>query len=102
MPYLELPGASLWYEDTGGDGTPVVLLHAFTGNTESWVHQLPAFTAAGYRCLTYDRRGWGRSRAAPLEEQTTYPTDDLHTPRGAPRSWPVPPREHRRRRLRGA
>ena len=79
MPYLELPGASLWYEDTGGDGTPVVLLHAFTGNTESWVHQLPAFTAAGYRCLTYDRRGWGRSRAAPPEEQTTYPTDDLHT-----------------------
>ena len=78
MPSLELPDASLWYEDTGGDGTPVVLLHAFTGNTESWVHQLPTFAAAGYRCVTYDRRGWGRTRSEPPEEQTTYPTDDLH------------------------
>ena len=78
MPYLELRSVSLWYEDTGGDNTPVVFLHAYTGNTEGWVHQLPAFTDAGYRSVTYDRRGWGQSRNALAQEQTSYATDDLH------------------------
>ena len=78
MPHVEVPDASLWYEDAGGDNPPVIFLHAFTGNTQGWVYQLPAFTDAGYRCITYDRRGWGQSRDASAEEQTTYPTDDLH------------------------
>ena len=78
MPYLDLPDASLWYEDTGGDGAAVVFLHAFTGNTEAWERQTPAFTDAGYRCITYDRRGWGRSRDSSTDEQTGYPVDDLH------------------------
>ena len=55
MPHLNLPGVNLWYEDTGGAGTPVIFLHAASGTCESWVHQLPAFTTAGYRCITYDR-----------------------------------------------
>ena len=61
MPYLSIPGVDLWYEDAGGSGTPVVLLHAASGTTECWVNQLPTFTAAGYRCISYDRRTWGRS-----------------------------------------
>lgn len=61
--YLELPGARLLYRDSGGDGVPVVFLHAHTGNTHSWVHQIAAFTAAGYRVVTYDRRGYGGSIA---------------------------------------
>ncbi|MCY4582051.1 MAG: alpha/beta hydrolase, partial [Chloroflexi bacterium] len=78
MPYLDLRDANLWYEDAGGDGAPVVLLHAFTGNTEAWEYQVPAFADAGYRCIRYDRRGWGRSRDSSTEELATYPTDDLH------------------------
>jgi pimeloyl-ACP methyl ester carboxylesterase len=78
MPYVELPGVHLWYHDTGGDGAPVVFMHAASGTGESWEPQLPAFTAAGYRCLTYDRRGWGRSRPAPTGEQPGYVGDDLH------------------------
>ena len=62
MPFLTLPGVDLWYEDTGGPGTPVIFLHAASGTSESWVHQLPAFTAAGYRCITYDRRTWDTPR----------------------------------------
>jgi pimeloyl-ACP methyl ester carboxylesterase len=53
-------------------------LHAFTGNADSWEHQIPAFTAAGYRCITYDRRGWGRSETDPAGPQPGYATDDLH------------------------
>jgi pimeloyl-ACP methyl ester carboxylesterase len=78
MPYTELPGVHLWYEDSGGNGVPVVMMHAASGTCESWVYQLPAFTAAGYRCIAYDRRGWGRSRTDPTGEQPGYMSDDLH------------------------
>lgn len=78
MPYIELPGVNLWYEDTGGHGTAVIFLHAASGTSESWVYQLPEFTGAGYRCITYDRRGWGRSRPAETGEQPGYGSDDLH------------------------
>jgi pimeloyl-ACP methyl ester carboxylesterase len=78
MPYIELPGVHLWYHDTGGNGAPAVFMHAASGTCESWVHQLPAFTAAGYRCLTYDRRGWGQSRPDLRGEQPGYVSDDLH------------------------
>jgi pimeloyl-ACP methyl ester carboxylesterase len=57
----ELPGVRLWYKDTGGNGVPVVFLHANTGSSRNWDKQIPAFTAAGYRVIAYDRRGWGRS-----------------------------------------
>src|ERR1700681_4990193 len=43
----DLPGARLWYHDTGGSGVPVVLLHAATGSSRVWEHQIPAFTARG-------------------------------------------------------
>ena len=79
MPYFDLPDASLWYEDTGNGSAVVIFLHAFTGNTEAWAHQVPAFAEAGYRCISYDRRGWGRSRDAAPEGRTTYPVDDLHS-----------------------
>ena len=78
MAYVELPGVRLWYNDTGGSGTPVLFLHAATGTTESWVYQTPAFSAAGYRCIAYDRRGAGRSQPAPTAEQPGYASDDLH------------------------
>jgi pimeloyl-ACP methyl ester carboxylesterase len=78
MPSVELPGVHLWYTDSGGHGVPVVFMHAASGTCESWVYQLPAFTAAGYRCITYDRRGWGRSRPDLMGEQPGYVSDDLH------------------------
>ena len=78
MPYLPLSGVDLYYEDTGGPGVPVVFLHAATGTCDGWVHQLPAFRSAGYRCITYDRRTWGRSRTSGPEHQPGFAGDDLH------------------------
>lgn len=78
MPYLELPGVDLWYTETGAAGTPVVFLHAASGNCESWAHQLPVFTSAGYRCIAYDRRHWGRSRINQTGQQPGYASDDLY------------------------
>jgi pimeloyl-ACP methyl ester carboxylesterase len=78
MPAVKLPGVHLWYTDTGGTGTPVILMHAASGTCESWEYQLPAFTAAGYRCIAYDRRSWGRSRPEPTEAQPGAVSEDLH------------------------
>ena len=50
-------GHALWCFDTGGGGTPVVLLHAGVGSGRFWIHQSPAFVAAGYRLIGYSRRG---------------------------------------------
>ena len=76
--YLDLPGARLFFIDTGGRGTPVVFLHANTGSSRNWIeYQIPAFTAAGYRLISYDRRGWGRSTTEPTAPAGTA-ADDLH------------------------
>jgi pimeloyl-ACP methyl ester carboxylesterase len=63
--YADLPGVRIWYTDSGGGGQAIVLLHPATGNTEIWQHNVPGLAAAGYRVITYDRRGWGRSIADP-------------------------------------
>lgn len=59
--YVELTSVRLWYMDSGGSGTPVVFLHANSGSSLFWEHQIPAFTAAGYRFIAFDRLGRGRS-----------------------------------------
>jgi pimeloyl-ACP methyl ester carboxylesterase len=61
--YAEIPGAKLWFIDTGGSGTPIVLLHANTGTSAVWQSQIDAFSKAGYRVIAFDRRGWGKSIA---------------------------------------
>lgn len=61
MPTLESNGISLSYTDSGGDGRPVVLIHGWPLSGASWSAQVPALTAAGYRVITYDRRGFGES-----------------------------------------
>jgi len=67
--YAEVPGARIFYLDTGGSGVPVVFLHAATGSSRVWEYQIPAFTAAGYRVIAFDRRGWGRTVIDPAGPQ---------------------------------
>ena len=74
--YAELSGVHLSYTDTGGRGIPVVFVHAATGSSRVWEHQVPVFTAAGYRVITYDRRGFGRSAVDPNAQPGTG-ADDL-------------------------
>ena len=70
----------LHVDDTGGPGRPVVLIHGWPLSGESFKDQVPALQQAGYRVITYDRRGFGRSDKGPLR-QYTYDTltEDLHT-----------------------
>jgi non-heme chloroperoxidase len=50
----------LYYEDQGA-GQPVVLIHGYPLNGHSWERQTRELLAAGYRVITYDRRGFGQS-----------------------------------------
>ncbi|MBB5079090.1 alpha/beta fold hydrolase [Nonomuraea endophytica] len=50
----------LYYEDQGS-GQPVVLIHGYPLDGHSWELQTRELLAAGYRVITYDRRGFGQS-----------------------------------------
>jgi non-heme chloroperoxidase len=50
----------LYYEDHG-TGDPVVLIHGWPLSGRSWEKQVQALVGAGYRVITYDRRGFGES-----------------------------------------
>lgn len=68
----------LHYEDRG-KGKPVVLIHGWPLSGRSWEKQVPALLQAGYRVITYDRRGFGESsQPATGYDYDTF-TNDLHT-----------------------
>lgn len=56
-----LSSVDLEVQDTGGTGRPVVLIHGWPLSSQAWADQLPALTEAGYRVVSYDRRGFGSS-----------------------------------------
>ena len=65
MPFITVPASNdpdveLHYEDVGA-GKPVVLIHGWPLSGRAWEGQVPALVDAGYRVITYDRRGFGQS-----------------------------------------
>jgi len=50
----------IYFEDHGS-GDPVVLIHGYPLNGDSWERQERELLARGYRVIRYDRRGFGRS-----------------------------------------
>ena len=74
---------NLHVDDTGGAGRPVVLIHGWPLSGEAFKGQVPALQAAGYRVVTYDRRGFGRSDKPKSGYTYDTLTEDLHTVLGA-------------------
>jgi pimeloyl-ACP methyl ester carboxylesterase len=73
----KLPGTSLWYWDTGGAGPAVVLLHAASGSGAFWGYQQPVLAKAGYRVISYSRRGYFKSDPGDVNDPGTA-SGDLH------------------------
>lgn len=69
----------IFYTDHGpADAQPVVLIHGFPLNGESWDLQSRALLEAGYRVIAYDRRGFGAStKTATGSDYDTF-ASDLH------------------------
>jgi non-heme chloroperoxidase len=82
MPYIKVgtensTDIELYYEDHGS-GEPVVLIHGYPLSGSSWEKQLPALLDAGYRVITYDRRGFGRSSQPTSGYNYDTFAEDLH------------------------
>lgn len=65
MSTLSTTDAQIHYTDHGGSGRPVVLIHGWPLSEASWAPVVPALLDAGYRVITYDRRGFGASTCTP-------------------------------------
>lgn len=63
MPWVRTtasPSTELYYDDVGS-GQPVVLIHGWPLSQRMWESQILALSDGGYRCIAYDRRGFGDS-----------------------------------------
>jgi pimeloyl-ACP methyl ester carboxylesterase len=65
----------IYYEDHGA-GQPVVLIHGYPLSGRAWDKQVPVLLEAGYRVITYDRRGFGKSSQPVVGyDYDTFATD---------------------------
>lgn len=76
--FAQVPGAKLWYWDTGGAGVPVILVHPASGSGMIWGYQQPAFSKAGYRVIGYSRRGFWKSENFNESDPGTASVDLHH------------------------
>jgi pimeloyl-ACP methyl ester carboxylesterase len=60
MPYAEINGQRIRFEDSGGEGPPVVLAHGFLMDREMFAPQVQAL-APEFRVITWDERGFGET-----------------------------------------
>jgi pimeloyl-ACP methyl ester carboxylesterase len=58
--YAEIDGVRMRYEDSGGAGPAVVMLHGFASSLETWDDVVPAL-APSFRVVTLDLKGFGYS-----------------------------------------
>jgi non-heme chloroperoxidase len=82
MPYISVGkensgNINLYYEDHGS-GKPVVLIHGYPLSGASWEKQVPVLLGAGYRVVTYDRRGFGKSSQPAAGYNYDVFAEDLH------------------------
>src|ERR1700724_1436417 len=82
MPYITVGKKNsgridLYYEDHGS-GKPVVLIHGYPLSGASWEKQVAVLLAAGYRVITYDRRGFGKSSQPATGYNYDTFADDLY------------------------
>jgi non-heme chloroperoxidase len=82
MPFVtagqENSGAIQIYYEDHGSGPPVVLVHGYLLDGHSWEKQEAALLAAGYRVITYDRRGFGASSRPSVGYDYDTLATDLH------------------------
>jgi non-heme chloroperoxidase len=82
MPYVSVGKENsgdieLYYEDHGS-GQPVVLIHGYPLSGASWEKQVPVLLKAGYRVITYDRRGFGKSSQPTAGYDYNTFAEDVH------------------------
>ena len=82
MNYLEINKGTAGYPvkinySDYGKGKPVILIHGWPLSAEMWEYQINDLVEAGYRVITYDRRGFGKSSQPWDGYDYDTMTDDL-------------------------
>ncbi|MDP9764798.1 alpha/beta fold hydrolase [Deinococcus enclensis] len=73
--HFKAPQTELYHESYG-EGRPVVLIHGWPLSGRMWERQVDALRHAGFRTVTYDRRGFGQSGKTPAGyEYDTFAAD---------------------------
>ena len=62
MPFADVNDQHLYFEDSGGDGPPVLFSHGFLMDHDMFAPQVEAL-APEFRCITWDERGFGQTPA---------------------------------------
>ncbi|MBV9797183.1 MAG: alpha/beta hydrolase, partial [Solirubrobacterales bacterium] len=60
MPFARVNGQNIRYDDSGGDGQPVILAHGFLMDREMFASQVEALSPE-FRVITWDERGFGET-----------------------------------------
>ena len=60
MPFADINGQRLYYEDTGGFGPAIVFSHGMLFDSTMFASQVAAFRDR-YRCIIWDERGHGKT-----------------------------------------
>jgi pimeloyl-ACP methyl ester carboxylesterase len=77
MPYAQVNGQKLYYQDSGSDGPVVVFSHGLLMDQSMFAAQVAALKDR-YRCISWDERGHGRTAGDSLAPFTYYDSaDDL-------------------------
>jgi pimeloyl-ACP methyl ester carboxylesterase len=75
MPLADVNGTEIYYE-VHGSGPTLVLAHGVGGNHGIWWQQLP-YLSQWYSVVTFDHRGFGRSKEIPEGPHRKDYVDDL-------------------------
>ena len=82
MPFLtheiDTQNTDIFFEDYG-QGQPVILIHGWPLSHRAWEQQVWAIVNAGYRCIAYDRRGFGDSDSPWDAYDYSTLASDLHS-----------------------
>lgn len=79
MPFLDVPGARIYYEQHGPpvtEAAALVFAHGIAGNHLSWWQQVPYFRER-WSCVTFSHRGFGRSTSESEPPDAARYADDL-------------------------
>jgi pimeloyl-ACP methyl ester carboxylesterase len=71
MPFADVNGQRLYYEDTGGAGPAIVFSHGLLLDGTMFAPQVAALRNR-YRCIVWDERGHGKTAGETLEPFSYY------------------------------
>ena len=79
MPMLTMQDQTKIFYNDLGEGQPIVLIHGWPLSADMWEYQIPHLLDRGFRVISYDRRGFGRSGKPLVGYDYDTLADDLNT-----------------------